>query len=233
MPRRTWKKSVAVPFCSHWQTVMGKPPKAFSMFCSCQDTSFSLIPKLQKLPLHDCKQMMVELAIRLIQVNSNRGSLQQLLSVDIKQRPTCSMKLSAGKDKLKLIFRGKLPWPSSLHPRVSVTSVIYYRAGVGFSPIHWAWVFKFQHAPLTTSAQSLVSFDHLGEQCSTQGGTVCISQHAPRNVIKNIQTRSLFENDTFKIWAFHTPRTDPADLPYPCQSLQPFLEKEVADSQIF
>lgn len=134
------------------------------------------------------------------------------------------MKLSAGKDKSKLIFRGKLLWPSSLHPRVSVTSVIYYRAGVGFSPIYWAWVFKFQQAPLTTSAQGLTSFDHLGEQHSTQGGTVCTSQHAPRNVIKNIQIRSLFENDTFKIWAFSTPRTDPADLPYPCQSLQPFLE---------
>lgn len=66
--------SIKIKLCLfvHTHKLMGKPPKAFSMFCSCQDTSFSLIPKLQKLPLCDCKQMMAEHAIRLIQVNSNQ-----------------------------------------------------------------------------------------------------------------------------------------------------------------
>lgn len=136
------------------------------------------------------------------------------------------MKLSAGKDKLKLIFGSKLLWPSSLHPGVSLTSVIYYISWLGFSTIHWAWAFKIQYAPLATSVQSLMSFDHLGEQHSTKGGSVCTSLHGPRNIIKNLQFRSLFENDTFKIWAFSITRTDSADLPYPCQSLQSFFTKQ-------
>lgn len=136
------------------------------------------------------------------------------------------MKLSAGKDKLKLIFRSKLLWPSSLHPGVSITSVIYYISWLGFSAIHWAWAFKIQYAPLATSVQSLLSFDHLGEQHSTKGGSVCTSLHEPRTIIKNLQFRRLFENDTFKIWAFSTTRTDSADLHYPCQSLQSFFTKQ-------
>lgn len=122
------------------------------------------------------------------------------------------MKLSAEKDKLKLIFRSKLLWPSSLHPGVSITSVIYYTSWLGFWTIHWARAFKIRYAPLTTSVQSLMSFDHLGKQCSTKGGSVCTSLKAPGNIIKNIQFRSLFENDTFKIWAFGTTRIDSADL---------------------
>lgn len=71
-----------------------------------------------------------------------------------------------------------------------------------------------------------MSFDHLGEECSTKGVSVCTFLHAPRNIIKNIQFRSLFENDTFKIWAFTSTRVDSADLPYPCQSLQSFFAKQ-------